>query len=147
MAGRNVDVLRSHVAEAQARANHIVDEFESMLMVTGGHSMKEVMHIQSQAGLVSNSPPAAKTLVGCHGPHTLASVHSTALCDVKVKVPLQCTNTAMQVLHKRPAADMTHVASAETAALSLDDDTAVYTRWHNMSRLFIINLPMQPHCL
>ena len=53
-----VDVLRSHVAEAQARANHIVDEFESMLLVTGGHSMQEVMHIQSQAGLASCSPAA-----------------------------------------------------------------------------------------
>lgn len=61
-------MLRSHVAEAQARANHIVDEFESMLMVTGGHSKKDVMHIQSQAGLASNSPPAGKDrkLVGCH---------------------------------------------------------------------------------
>ena len=55
-----VDVLRSHVAEAQARANHIVDEFESMLLVTGGHSMKEVMQIQSQAGLASFSPPAVR---------------------------------------------------------------------------------------
>lgn len=55
-----VDVLRSHVAEAQARANHIVDEFESMLLVTGGHSMKEVMRIQSQAGLASRSPPAVR---------------------------------------------------------------------------------------
>jgi len=54
-----VDTLRSHVAQAQARANHIVDEFESMLLVTGGHSMKEVMHIQSQAGLAEGTPPAA----------------------------------------------------------------------------------------
>ena len=67
-AGRGVDMLRSHVAEAQARANHIVDEFESMLMVTGGHSKKEVMHIQSRAGLASNSPPTGKDrkLVGSH---------------------------------------------------------------------------------
>jgi len=56
---RPVDTLRSHVAQAQARANHIVDEFESMLLVTGGHSMKEVMHIQSQAGLAEGTPPAA----------------------------------------------------------------------------------------
>lgn len=54
-----MDTLRSHVAQAQARANHIVDEFESMLLVTGGHSMKEVMHIQSQAGLAEGTPPAA----------------------------------------------------------------------------------------
>ena len=55
-----MDALRSHVAQAQARANHIVDEFESMLLVTGGHSMKEVMHIQSQAGLAEDTPlPAA----------------------------------------------------------------------------------------
>lgn len=67
-ARRGVNVLRSHVAEAQARANHIVDEFESMLMVTGGHSMKEVKHIQSQAGLASDSPSTGKDrkLVGCH---------------------------------------------------------------------------------
>ena len=54
-----MDALRSHVAQAQARANHIVDEFESMLLVTGGHSMKQVMHIQSQAGLAEATPPAA----------------------------------------------------------------------------------------
>ena len=74
MAGRSVDVLRSHVAEAQARANHIVDEFESMLMVTGGHTMKEVLHLQSQAGLASNSPPAAKDrkIVSCHDHCALA---------------------------------------------------------------------------
>ena len=55
-----MDALRSHVAQAQARANHIVDEFESMLLVTGGHSTKEVMHIQSQAGLAEDtSLPAA----------------------------------------------------------------------------------------
>lgn len=74
MAGHSVDVLRTHVAEAQARANHIVDEFESMLMVTGGHSMKEVLHLQSQAGLASNSPPAAKDKkpVSCHDHFTLA---------------------------------------------------------------------------
>ena len=68
MAGQSVDVLRSHVAEAQARANHIVEEFESMLMVTGGHSIKEVLHLQSQAGLASNSPPAVQNRkpVSCH---------------------------------------------------------------------------------
>ncbi len=55
-----MDALRSHVAQAQARANHIVDEFESMLLVTGGHSMKQVLHIQSQAGLAEDSAlPAA----------------------------------------------------------------------------------------
>jgi len=55
-----VDALRSHVAQAQARANHIVDEFESMLLVTGGHSMKEVMRIQSHAGLAEDTHlPAA----------------------------------------------------------------------------------------
>ncbi|KAL0052472.1 hypothetical protein WJX82_002708 [Trebouxia sp. C0006] len=59
-ASRPVDALRSHVAQAQARANHIVDEFESMLLVTGGHSMKQIMHIQSQAGLAEDtSLPAA----------------------------------------------------------------------------------------
>lgn len=45
------DSLSSHVAAAQARANHIVEEFESMLLVTGGHSAKEIQAIQSQAGL------------------------------------------------------------------------------------------------
>ncbi|KAA6425410.1 MAG: hypothetical protein FRX49_04903 [Trebouxia sp. A1-2] len=60
VSSRPVDALRSHVAQAQARANHIVDEFESMLLVTGGHSTKEVMHIQSQAGLAEDtSLPAA----------------------------------------------------------------------------------------
>ena len=53
-----MDALRSHVAEAQARANHIVDEFESMLLVTGGHSKREVMQIQSEAGLAEHTPPA-----------------------------------------------------------------------------------------
>ena len=52
-----MDALRSHVAQAQARANHIVDEFQSMLLVTGPHSMKEVMHIQSQAGLAESTAP------------------------------------------------------------------------------------------
>ena len=45
------DSLSSHVAAAQARANHIVEEFESMLLVTGGHSLREIEVIQSQAGL------------------------------------------------------------------------------------------------
>jgi len=54
-----VDALRSHVAQAQARANHIVDEFESMLLVTGPHLMKQVLHMQSQAGLAEDTPPAA----------------------------------------------------------------------------------------
>lgn len=74
MTGQSVEVLRSHVAEAQARANHIVEEFESMLMVTGGHSMKQVLHLQSQAGLASNSPPAAKDrkTVSCRDHCTLA---------------------------------------------------------------------------
>ena len=53
-----MDALRSHVAEAQARANHIVDEFESMLLVTGGHSKREVMQIQSDAGLAEYTPTA-----------------------------------------------------------------------------------------
>ncbi|DBB02953.1 hypothetical protein WJX77_002077 [Trebouxia sp. C0004] len=56
---RPVDALRSHVAQAQARANHIVNEFESMLLVTGGHSMKEVVHIQSQAGLAEDAATAS----------------------------------------------------------------------------------------
>ena len=55
-----VDVLRTHDSQAQARANHIVDEFESMLLVTGGHSMKDIKHMQTQAGLGSHSPPAAR---------------------------------------------------------------------------------------
>ena len=61
-----MDALRSHVAQAQARANHIVDEFQSMLLVTGPHSMKEVMHIQSQAGLAESTAPlpAAATAPG-----------------------------------------------------------------------------------
>ncbi len=58
-ASRPVDALRSHVAQAQARANHIVDEFESMLLVTGPHSMKQVLHMQSRAGLAEDTPPAA----------------------------------------------------------------------------------------
>ena len=45
------DSLSCHVAAAQARANHIVEEFESMLLVTGGHSLREIEVIQSQAGL------------------------------------------------------------------------------------------------
>lgn len=82
-----MDMLRNHVAEAQARANHIVDEFESMLMVTGGHSMKEVMHIQSQAGLVSNSPPAAKNRKLVWSPYIYLIIIN-ALPVVKVKVLL-----------------------------------------------------------
>lgn len=89
-AARGVDMLRSHVAEAQARANHIVDEFESMLMVTGGHSMKEVTHIQSQAGLASNSPPAGKdrklvcwsclaSSICCNSTTTFPSGHTAVL--------------------------------------------------------------------
>lgn len=82
--GSNVDMLRTHVAEAQARATHIVDEFESMLMVTGGHSMKEVMHIQSQARLASNSPPAAtdRKLVGCHELYACAFVPAFAASNL-----------------------------------------------------------------
>ena len=50
---RPEDSLSSHVAAATARANHIVEEFESMLLVTGGLSIKQVAKIRSEAGLAS----------------------------------------------------------------------------------------------
>ena len=83
---RPVDTLRSHVAQAQARANHIVDEFESMLLVTGGHSMKQIMHIQSQAGLAEDtSLPAAASAAAL----PLVSLPSLLMLLLFCKISLQ----------------------------------------------------------
>jgi len=85
-ASRPVDALRSHVAQAQARANHIVDEFESMLLVTGGHSMKQIMHIQSQAGLAEDtSLPAAASAAAL----PLVSLPSLLMLLLFCKISLQ----------------------------------------------------------
>jgi len=77
-----VDVLRCHVAEAQARANHIVDEFESMLLVTGSHSMKEVLQIQTQAGLTESTSAGVTTLSQVSWP-LFTALHATLMSDAK----------------------------------------------------------------
>ena len=68
--------LASHVAAAQARANHIVEEFESMLLVTGGHSQREILAIQSHAGLGEAEPVKAVHSVS-RGPALSGQQYST----------------------------------------------------------------------
>lgn len=123
-----MEVLRSHVAEAQARANHIVDEFESMLMVTGGHSMKEVMHIQSQAGLVSNSPPAVKNRKLVWSSYT-CSCKPTALsvCESQGTVEVYPYSFAGLT---GGAPDMVHIAETAACAMMKHGCMSTKVAWH-----------------
>ena len=60
MSSKPVDALRTYVSEAQARANQIVNEFESMLLVTGAPSGQQATHMQPVAALTASSSDDGK---------------------------------------------------------------------------------------